>query len=119
MIITTLLFYLYRNDSINTGYMDPHNIEHSVATAVSTFRVASHSVSDVIARILMLHMHRWYQLIQVRAWPGQKFPIELTAWDQFSQPTMANAHLQFTTTLQVIETIINQILIIINFGDRK
>lgn len=55
MIITTLLFCLYRNDSINTGYMDPHNIEHSVATAVSTFRVASHSVSDIIARILMLH----------------------------------------------------------------
>lgn len=55
MIIITLLFCLYRNDSINTGYVDPHNIEHSIATAVSTFRVASHSVSDVVACILMLH----------------------------------------------------------------
>ena len=53
--MTIILFCLYRNDSINTGYMDPHNIEHSVATAVSTFRVASNSVSDVVARILMLH----------------------------------------------------------------
>ena len=79
--------------------MDPHNVEHSVATAVSTFRIASHSVSGYVCNDVNTTCSD--NLIQVRAWPGQKFLIELMGWDQFSQPTMANAHLLFTTNLQV------------------
>ena len=37
----------------------------------------------------------------MRAWPGQKFLIELTGWDQFFQSTMANARLLFITNIQV------------------
>lgn len=33
--------------------------------------------------------------MQVRAWPGEQFIIELTAKDQFSQPTVANARFYF------------------------
>lgn len=78
--------------------MDPHNVKHSVATAVSTFRIASHSVSEYMSNDTI---HAVTTKIQIRAWPGQKFLIELTGWDQFSQPTMANARLLFTASLQV------------------
>ena len=37
--------HLIRNDSINTGYVDPHDIKHTIATTINTFRLASHSVS--------------------------------------------------------------------------
>ena len=36
-----------------------------------------------------------YYDIQVRAWPGELFIIELFGKDQFSQPTVANARFYF------------------------
>ena len=36
--------HCFRNDSINTGFVDPYNIEHSVVTTIQAFVIANESV---------------------------------------------------------------------------
>ena len=42
-----------------------------------------------------------FYCLQVRAWPGEQFTIELTGEDQFSQPTIANARFHFNNPVLV------------------
>ena len=46
-------------------------------------------------------------MLQVRAWPGEQFIIKLTAKDQFSQPTVANARFYFNNPTLVKKISIN------------
>lgn len=91
-----------RDDSTNSGYEDQHNNEHSVVTKVNTIRIANQSVSKINIHIpKLLLFHCTHAFLQVKAWPGQLFLIELTGWDQFSHPTIANARLSFSGQDQV------------------
>ena len=44
--------------------------------------------------------------VQVTAWPGQRIVIELVGWDQFSQPTTANARFTVKTEREVINNMV-------------
>ena len=42
---------VFRNDSINTGYMNPYSPEHAVVTSVNTFGTTNQSVSVISIRV--------------------------------------------------------------------
>ena len=90
------------NDSINTGYSQPHDTEYQIETLPEIISTPHTSVSSTHVRL-----HDYSLLFvcsQVSGWPGLRITIKLTGWDQFRHPTTANARFLFKaneTTLAV------------------